>query len=172
MDSFAVSIVDGLVETELRFEKAVRMAFAFALAQALMPVIGWFGGVTIKDYIEDFDHWIAFTLLSFIGIKMLWESFSKNENVKQTELQFHTVLIQSLATSIDALVVGIGFAVLNVSIVKASIIIGVTTFLFSIAGLFLGKYLGQKMSKTFTFIGGFILIIIGIKVLIMHLWFQ
>ena len=137
-----------------------------------MPLLGWYSGIGIEKYIKEIDHWVAFILLGIIGIKMLYEGFSQSEDSKVSELSSITLLAQSISTSIDAFVVGISFALLGWSIIKPIIIIGITTLIFSLIGLYVGKILGKKAGKSATIIGGLVLIGIGAKILIEHLFFQ
>jgi len=128
MDSFAVSITNGLTIKELNLKRVLLISFSLAFFQALMPVIGWFAGIGAEQYIKSFDHWIAFVLLFFIGAKMVYEGFQGNEDEeKDTELKILTLLGQSFATSIDAFAVGISFAILDISIVTPVLIIGLIT---------------------------------------------
>lgn len=169
MDSFAVSVSNGLIIKNLNIKKALLIAFSLAFFQALMPLIGWFAGIGVQKYIKEFDHWIAFIFLSFIGIKMIMDGSRKENDSIVSELNILTLLAQSLATSIDALIIGISFALLNLPIIKPVIIIGIITFLASILGLQLGKYVGKKIGQYVGIIGGLVLIGIGVKILIEHL---
>ncbi len=171
MDSFAVSISNGLTIEELSLKRILFIAFSFALFQALMPLIGWFTGIGIEKYIRKIDHWIAFILLLAIGAKMIYEGLSKNATKNDSELNILSIIGQSIATSIDAFIIGISFAILDLSIIKPVIIIGFITFLFSFAGLELGKYFGKKIGKTVEIFGGIVLIGIGLKILFEHLYF-
>ena len=169
MDAFAVSVSNGIVSKENRLNLGLKLGFFFGGFQALMPILGWWAAYSIKDYIVEIDHWIAFILLSFIGSKMIYEAFSKNEE-SQPKLKLYTILILSIATSIDALAVGITFTFLEIDILMPAIIIGVTSFIMS----FIGVQIGAKFSKIFgnkiEIIGGIILISIGIKILIEHIY--
>ncbi len=172
MDSFAVSITNGLTIKEINLKKTFIITFSLALFQALMPLLGWFIGTGFKKYITEIDHWIAFLLLSFIGFKMIYEGIKKNGNSEKSELNFIVLIGQSIATSIDAFAVGISFAFLNSSITIPVIIIGIVTLIISFIGLSLGKFLGMKSGRSAEIFGGLVLIGIGIKVLIEHLCFQ
>ena len=172
MDSFAVSITNGLTIRELNVKRILTISFSLAIFQALMPLVGWFAGIGIEKYIKELDHWIAFILLSFIGVKMIYEGVKKNNIAKDSELKILTLIGQSIATSIDAFAVGISFALLDVSIVTPILIIGIITFGVSLIGLQLGKYFGKRIGKTVEIFGGIVLIGIGIKILIEHLYFQ
>jgi len=172
MDSFAVSISNGLTLRKLNISQSLIIAFSLAFFQALMPLIGWFIGNGIESFIQEIDHWVAFILLAFIGGKMIFESFQENKEESNTNLSGLTLLGQSIATSIDAFAVGISFAVLDYEITLPVIIIGITTFAFSIAGLQLGKIFGRKMGKSVEIFGGLVLIGIGVKILIEHIYFN
>jgi len=171
MDSLAVSISNGLSIRNLDISKSIIIALSFAVFQALMPLLGWFAGNGIEAYIQEIDHWVAFVLLSFIGGKMIYEGVFKSEEATSSNLSGFTLIGQSIATSIDAFAVGISLAVLDYEIMTPVIIIGLVTFVFSIIGLQLGKYFGAKLGKSVTIFGGFILIGIGLKILIEHIYF-
>jgi len=170
IDSFAVSVANGLTIKNLVLRNKLIIAFSFAIFQALMPVLGWYAGIGISEYIKEFDHWVAFLLLAFIGSKMIYESFYSNENERNTELKFSIIITQSFATSIDAFAVGISFALLDFPILASVFIIGIITFIASIIGLQLGKFLGKRVGKYIEIIGGIVLISIGFKILIEHLY--
>ena len=170
MDSFAVSITNGLTIRNLNAKRVLLISFSLAFFQALMPLIGWLAGIGIEQYIIEIDHWIAFMLLSLIGSKMVYEGIKKKEIVKDSELKIVKLIGQSFATSIDAFAVGISFAFLNLSIISPVVIIGVITFGFSLLGLQLGKYFGKRMGKSVGIFGGLVLIGIGIKILIEHIY--
>lgn len=171
MDAFAVSITSGLTIKHLRIKHAFRIAFFFGLFQAIMPLIGWLSGLTIKDFVMSVDHWIAFFLLSFIGCKMIYESTKiGSEKIKTNPLNIHILLLLSIATSIDALAVGISFAFLQISIVTPVITIGMVTFILSFIGVFIGDFKGHLFEGKIEILGGIILIGIGIKILIEHLF--
>lgn len=172
MDSFAVSLSDGLCVKNLNVKKILTIALSLSIFQALMPLLGYLAGVGIESYIKEFDHWIAFLLLGFIGLKMIYEAFMNKKNGAATELKLITLIGQSFATSIDALAVGISFALLDISILKPVVIIGFTTLIFSLLGLQLGKYFGKRIGKPVEIFGGLVLLGIGIKILIEHLYFQ
>lgn len=171
MDAFAVSITSGLTIKNLKIKHAFRIALFFGLFQAIMPLIGWLSGLTIKDFVMSIDHWIAFILLSFIGCKMIYESTKiESEKIKTNPLNMYTLLILSIATSIDALAVGISFAFLLVSIITPILIIGVVTFILSFIGVFIGNLKGHLFEGKIEIFGGVILIGIGLKILIEHLF--
>jgi manganese efflux pump family protein len=169
MDAFAVSICAGTNKLTSGRRPTFRLSFHFGLFQFMMPVIGWFLGTGIQSYISDYDHWIVFVLLSFVGIKMIKSGFDRNSNSKNGDLSKGMNLIFiSVATSIDALAVGISFAVLQTEIWFPSIIIGIVTAGLSVAGVQLGNKLGTKFGKKMEIIGGIILILIGIRILVSH----
>jgi len=171
MDSFAVSITNGLTIQGLNVKRVLTISFSLAFFQAIMPLIGWFVGIGVESYIKDFDHWVAFVLLAFIGIKMIYEGFSDDEEkCSDTELKILTLLGQSVATSIDAFAVGISFAILKLEIITPVFIIGFVTFIISLFGLQLGKILGRKLGHSVEIFGGIVLLGIGIKILIEHLF--
>ena len=172
MDSFAVSVSNGLTITNLNVKRILTISFSLAIFQALMPLIGWFAGIGVEKYIKEFDHWIAFFLLSFIGVKMIYEGLQKNDEAKDAELKILTLIGQSIATSIDAFAIGISFAILNLSIVTPVLIIGLITFIVSIIGIQIGKYFGKRIGKSVEIFGGIVLFGIGLKILIEHLYFQ
>jgi len=170
-DSFAVSVCSGLNLPQIRFFQATKIAIFLALFQALMPLVGWLVGNSIKSLIEPVDHWIAFGLLSLIGGKMIIESFIDSEQREiKNPLHIKVILLLSLATSIDALAVGFSFATLLEKILIAVFIIGTVTFIASMLGILLGKKTGPKINKYAEIIGGLILIIIGSKILLEHFW--
>jgi putative Mn2+ efflux pump MntP len=170
MDAFAVSIGAGTLASMKDLRSTVRLAFHFGLFQFLMPVAGWFLGSGVQDYVESIDHWIAFLLLGYIGVKMIHESFKKEDEQKQNPSKGKNLVILSVATSIDALVVGFTLAMLNVEIWYPSAMIGIITAVLSIAGVWLGKKLGYKLGRSMEVAGGLILIGIGLKILIEHLF--
>lgn len=170
MDSFAVSITNGLVLRRISTKSYILIPFSFAIFQALMPLAGWYAGVGIEKYIREIDHWLAFGLLSAIGIKMIYEGAKKSGKIStNSEIKIPVLIGQSIATSIDAFIVGISIALLNYEIIKPVLIIGSTTLLFSFAGLRLGKYFGKIIGKKIEILGGVALIGIGLKILIEHL---
>jgi putative Mn2+ efflux pump MntP len=170
MDAFAVSITSGLTIKILRIRYAFRIALFFGLFQAVMPVMGWLAGYGMKDMITAYDHWIAFGLLGFIGGRMIYESFSKKIVDRPCDpMTIYKLLLLSIATSIDALAVGLTLSFLNVEIIMPSVIIGLVTFGLSFAGVFLGNRFGHFFENKIELIGGIILISIGIKILVEHL---
>lgn len=175
MDCFTVSIVSGLTSQDSKLHEPwlYRMAFLFGCFQAFMPLLGWLGIIHFQTYIEAYDHWIAFGLLAFIGGKMIWESFGDDEEQHFNPRRLHTQLLLAIATSIDALAVGISFACTGYTklsqLTLPIILIGVVSFLFSIMGYHVGRHFGKTITKRIKpeLIGGLILIAIGIKILIL-----
>lgn len=168
MDAFAVSICKGLGLGKIRLKDMLIVGAWFGGFQALMPTIGYILGAQFQQYIVQIDHWIAFVLLAFIGAKMIKEAFD-NDGEVDGDLTFKTMLILAVATSIDALAVGITFAFLQVNILFAVLFIGCTTFVISAVGVKIGSIFGLKYKTKAEFCGGAILILIGIKILLEHL---
>jgi putative Mn2+ efflux pump MntP len=168
-DTFAVSVSCGIIEKHIRFLQAARIAIFFAVFQAVMPIVGWLLGYSIKSYIDQFDHWIAFALLLAVGTKMILESFKNEERSSFNPHKIKVILTLSFATTIDALVVGITFAFLNINLPLASFIIGTVTFVAAMLGMLFGKKIGSKFGNKMEILGGAILILIGVKILIEHL---
>ena len=168
MDAFAVSICKGLSMKKMSWKNALITGLYFGGFQAAMPLIGYFLGYQFTDLIDSVDHWIAFVLLSFIGISMIKESRETCEEMNDS-FAFKTMLLLAVATSIDALAVGVSFAFLSVDIIPAVTLIGITTFAFSFAGIKIGNVFGCKYKSTAELAGGVILIFIGLKILLEHL---
>lgn len=169
MDAFAVSICKGLSICKVRPRNAMSAALWFGGFQALMPVLGYFLGVSFADFVSVVDHWIAFILLGFIGGKMLKESFEREESCEvNPDFSFRTMLAMAVATSIDALAVGVSFAFLKVNIWYAVLLIGITTGAFSAVGIYLGNLFGSRYKSKAEFAGGFILVAMGLKILLEH----
>jgi len=170
-DSFAVSVCSGLNLPQIRFIQAAKIAVFLALFQSVMPLVGWMVGNSVKALIEPVDHWIAFGLLSLIGGKMIIESFIDAEAKEiKNPLDIKVILTLSIATSIDALAVGFSFATLLSKILIAVLIIGFVTFIASMLGILLGKKTGPKINRYAEVTGGLILLFIGGKILIEHLF--
>ena len=172
MDAFAVSICNGLAMKKVTAKKALTFGLYFGAFQALMPFLGYLLGVQFATFIEAFDHWIAFVLLALIGGKMVQESLSKGEDEHPTtepELSPRTMLPLAVATSIDALAMGVTFAVIGVDIVPAVSLIGLITLLISTAGVYIGRYFGLRFKSKAELVGGITLILIGLKILLEHL---
>ena len=173
MDAFAVSVTLGLSVKEPKIKEILTPGVYFGFFQAVMPLIGYFSGIHFASKIQNLDHWIAFVLLGFIGGKMIKDSFSKEEKkLDKKPFRFRTMLLLAIATSIDALVVGITFAFLKTNIFKAILIIGLITFFISVGGMKMGNKLGTRFESKAEFVGGAILVILGFKILIEHLFFQ
>lgn len=171
MDAFAVSICKGLSVPKLQAKHCLICGVYFGGFQALMPLIGWALGIRFQSMITNIDHWIAFVLLAVIGANMIKESFSKEEECSDASFGFKTMLTLAVATSIDALAVGVTFAFLDVSIVPAVLLIGATTFVCSAVGVKIGNVFGNRFQSKAEFLGGLVLIAIGLKILIEHLFF-
>ena len=170
MDAFAVSVCKGLSMKKMSWKKAIIIALYFGIFQALMPVIGYALGIGFEESIKFIDHWIAFGLLAFIGGNMIKESLSKDEDDNQNDdVNFKTMVVLAVATSIDALAVGVTFAFLNVNLILAISIIGILTFIISLLGVKIGNVFGDKFEKKAELAGGIILILIGLKILLEHL---
>lgn len=171
MDAFAVSICKGLSAKKLSWKHYVCIGAWFGGFQALMPTLGYFLGSSFEKYITSFDHWIAFALLSLIGINMLREGLSKEETeAEDASFAFRSMLVLAIATSIDALAVGITFGLLpDVQILPSALLIGCTTFIFSAVGLKVGNVFGLKYKSKAEIAGGVILILIGLNILLEHL---
>jgi len=168
-DTFAASVSTGLSISHIRFWQGVRVALILAFFQSLMPLTGWFAGKQVASLISDYDHWIAFGLLGALGLKMIYESFeqeSKQESVDP--LRFTFLVGIAIATSIDALVVGVSFAFMEMNIFWSVFVIGAVTFLVSMIGMLFGKQAGGWFGKKMEIVGGLILIGIGVKILIEH----
>ncbi len=169
MDAFAVAICKGLKMKAINVKQTTLIAVFFGGFQALMPLIGWLLGKNFEKYITKFDHWIAFALLGFIGAKMAYESFKNEEDCSKGVFSISELLVMAIATSIDALAVGITFAFLRVEIFSSITVIGVTTFILSFAGAFIGNKFGAAFKNKAELAGGIILILIGLKILLEHL---
>lgn len=169
MDAFAVSIANGVSICYFGKKEALKQGIYFGLFQFLMPLLGWFLGISVKSAMEAIDHWIAFFLLVLIGGSMVWESLKQQEQKNITILTNKNLVLQAIATSIDALAIGVSFAILEVNIVFACIIIGVVAFVLSYIGGILGKHLGAFLQKKAFVAGGMVLIVVGIKILLEHM---
>ena len=171
MDAFAVSVCKGISMKKMDWKKACIVGLYFGGFQALMPVIGYFLGSSFQSIITNIDHWVAFVLLGIIGGKMIQEAFQKDNDEEEysSDVSVKTMLILSVATSIDALAVGITFAFLNVNLLLAITFIGLITFVLSVVGTKIGNRFGDKYKGKAEFIGGIILILIGFKILFEHL---
>jgi manganese efflux pump family protein len=171
-DSFAVSVSCGLMRREILFFQAVPIAFSLALFQGLFPVAGWFAGHTLHSLIHFIDHWIAFILLASIGIKMIIEGRKEDGSFSKADpFKFKVIIGLSVATSIDALVVGFSFGFLETPVIMPAVIIGSVTFIASMLGMLFGKNIPAKRSRQTLIIGGILLTAVGAKILAEHLWF-
>ena len=168
MDAFAVSVTKGMTLKKINLSIATNIAFLFGLFQAVMPLIGWLFGMNFELYIRSIDHWIAVFLLSFLGIKMIVEAIKDDDNDNSTYLDNKELIILSIATSIDALAVGVTFAFLNIDIIPICVSIGVITFLVCFIGVLIGKKIGSVFKNYAQIIGGIILILIGLNILNEH----
>lgn len=170
-DCFAVAISAGLSKIHLSYLQQFRASLSFGAFQALMAYIGWLAGRTVVDFISEYDHWLAFGLLVLVGGRMIWESFHHDSH-RRKGLDISKglpLLILSIATSIDALAVGLSLAFVEVSITLASLTIGIIAFIVTVIGLIIGKQVSKVAGTRAEFIGGFILIAIGLRVLLEHL---
>ncbi len=172
MDAFSVSVSDGIILKNPKTHEAAKIALFFGGFQFLMPCVGYLLGSAFARYIEEFDHWIAFVLLAFIGSKMIYEALTDrgDEEIKNP-LSAATLVVMAVATSIDALAVGVTFATMNVAVLLAATIIGVVTFFISAAGVYIGSKCGNLFGSKAEIIGGLVLCGIGIKILAEHLFF-
>lgn len=173
MDAFAVSVACGVSIKKMGLRQTLTIAASFALFQALMPVVGWSAGLSFRSYIEPFDHWVAFCLLAGIGVRMIYESRRLEKNGEEDEdieavMTAGRLLLLSIATSIDALAVGLSFSILNITILTPALIIGFITGGMSHAGIILGRKVGHLLEGKVEIIGGVILILIGLKILLEH----
>lgn len=170
MDAFSVSICKGLTTKEFSWRMALICGLWFGFFQALMPTVGYFLGDQFQEMIEAYDHWIAFGLLALIGVNMIREALSKEEEGATNDaLDVKTMFFLAVATSIDALAVGVSFACIQVELWSSVVVIGLTTFVFSVLGVKIGNVFGSKYEKSAGVVGGIILIIIGLKILLEHL---
>lgn len=170
MDSVTVSISCGLILYKFNFRNSLRIALFMGFFQGLMPVIGWILGSTFNEYVISVDHWIAFAILLFLGLRMVYEHFTTRDDFKCFDPTSYKVLTGlALATSIDALAVGITFSLIEISILYSALLIGFTSFVLSFFAVYLGSKFKQNMKIPFELIGGLILILIGTKILIEHL---
>ncbi len=170
MDAFAVAIATGFAIKNVKVRHALKVGLFFGMFQAIMPVFGWYAGYAAKNILQSVDHWIAFAVLSIIGLKMIAETKEIEESEKEdNQLRFIALLILAIATSIDALAVGFSLSLLKIQIITPSLIIGIITFLFSYSGVYIGNKFGHFFENKIEIIGGIILLFIGIKTLVEHL---
>lgn len=172
MDAFAVAVCKGLATQKLDWKKMAIVGLWFGGFQALMPLIGYLLGTSFEQYIIAFDHWIAFALLALIGLNMIHESRSKEEETVDASFAFKPMLIMAIATSIDALAVGITLALRQVNVAFAATTIGATTFVVSAIGVKVGNLFGSKYKSTAEMVGGIILVLLGLKILLedLRIW--
>lgn len=170
-DCFAVALSSSIARKSLPLWQGLRVALSFGIFQAAMIIIGWLAGRTVIDFISTYDHWLAFALLLFVGGRMIWESWHEKEGKEnKTDItRWLLLLTLSVATSLDALAVGLSFAFLKVNLTLASATIGVVAFIITFGGFFAGKKLGALIGKRAEIIGGIILILIGLRILLEHL---
>jgi putative Mn2+ efflux pump MntP len=171
MDALAVSLACGAILKEVRFHHAFRIAFAFGLFQALMPLLGGAAGVGLRGWITGFDHWVAFAVLAAIGGKMIYEAsfIAKEEKKVHNPLDLKVLLVLAVATSIDALAVGFSLSLLAANIYAAAAVIGLITFVICFAGVLVGDRLGHLWEEKIEVAGGLILVAIGIKIVVGHM---
>ncbi len=170
MDAFSVAMAIGAAGSKLNSYAVLRLATAFGIFQFVMPILGWLLGKTVVSYISDYDHWIAFGLLLIVGLRMIKEYFDKDEKERTKDpTKGWSLLILSIATSIDALAVGVSFAFFDVNIYYASAVIGVVCFIITALGMIFGKKLSVLLGKKAVLLGGIVLIAIGIKIVIEHM---
>lgn len=187
MDAFAVSVTNGIIIKDIKMGHALKIGLYFGAFQAVMPIIGWLAGSQFEEYIISIDHWIAFVMLAFIGEKMIWEAYGAEDNETETveemcevavskqntvcedPLRIGRLIVLAVATSIDALAVGISFAFLRVSIIQSAALIGMITFIICFAGVYIGNKCGCLLKRKAEIVGGLILICIGLKILLEHL---
>jgi putative Mn2+ efflux pump MntP len=170
MDAFAVALAAGVALYPVSKRQLFRLSFHFGLFQGLMPIIGWLAGLSVQRLISAYDHWLAFGLLSFVGGKMIFEAFHDNEEKQKTDpTRGATMVMLSIATSIDALAVGLSLAVIGVTIWTPALVIAVTASTLTVAGMLLGGKIGMIWGKRVEVLGGLLLIGIGLKILAEHL---
>ena len=169
MDAFAVSICKGLSMKKIDWKKAIIIALYFGIFQALMPVLGYFLGSTFSSFVQSVDHWIAFILLAIIGGNMIKDSTDDEVEKRNDKVDVKTMLLLAIATSIDALAVGVTFAFFEVNLLLSISIIGIITFVLSLLGVIIGNKFGDKFQNRAELAGGIVLIIIGLKILLEHL---
>lgn len=170
MDAFAVSVSQALTAPNFKRIDSLKFGIFFGGFQALMPLIGWLFGNLFSDYVKAYDHWVAFVLLGYIGVKMILDATVLKDEDNAKELNLKLLLVLAFATSIDALAVGVSFAFMKVSIIKSILTIGLTTFVLSPIGALLGKKIGASLGNKAQIIGGAILVIMGTNILLQHLF--
>ncbi|MFN4216208.1 MAG: manganese efflux pump MntP family protein [Brevinematales bacterium] len=173
LDALTVSLINGFMMQRMRWRYAFRIAFAFGFFQALMPLVGWLAGFQLAFFLQRWQKWVAFGLLSYVGGKMIWESFSSDNCERKSCVDIPVLLVMSIATSLDALAVGVTIGVLREAIILPALVIGLVTFVICFVGVYVGQRI-QSMSialqeKRFEWVGGVVLIGIGLKILVEHL---
>ena len=170
LDAFAIAVASGMAIRNLRLHHALRIAFAFGLFQALMPVIGGLTGVGLRQYISDYDHWVIFAILTALGIKMIYESFKIKEVEEEKDpLNSSVLLLLAIATSLDALAVGVTMGLSHWPIFGPAALIGVITFAITLAGVYIGRHSRHVNERVMEVVAGLALVGIGIKILVQHL---
>ena len=169
MDAFAVSICKGLSMKKMNWSKTFIITLYFVVFHILFTIIGYLLGVACSEFVNNIDHWIAFGLLAFIGLKMVKESFGSDNNAKNDKVDFKTMSLLAIATSIDALAVGVTYSFFNTNLLLVIFILGIITLLFSLLGVKIGNKFGDKFENKAVLIGGIVLILIGTKILLEHL---
>lgn len=175
MDAFSVAVGVGFGLAGIRARQALRLSFHFGLFQFLMPMLGWLAGTTVASYISEFDHWIAFVLLGYVGGKMIHESFSDGDDkYKEDPTRGTSLVLLSVATSIDALAVGLTMAMLKLSVFGPAVVIGIVAAVMTLAGVIIGRYAGRtagkKLGPWMERFGGVVLLAIGLRILVEHLF--
>ncbi len=168
-DACAVSLSSGVTIRHIKVYKAVKIALFFGIFQAIMPLIGWFGGLAFRSILARFDHWIIFAILSYLGGKMIYESWEDSDSDNKTKfncLEIYTLIALSIATSIDALAAGLGLSILKTSIFLIATIIGLITFLLSFISVYVGHFFGDVFKYKVEVLGGITLIVLGLKILL------
>ncbi len=169
LDAFAIAVASGMAIRNLRLHHALKIAFAFGLSQAVMPVIGGLAGVGLRQYISTYDHWVIFVILTALGIKMIVESFKIKEVEEEKDpLNSSVLLLLAIATSLDALAVGVTLGLGHMAIVGPAVIIGIITFAISLAGVYIGRHSRHVNERVMEVVAGLALIGIGIKILVQH----
>lgn len=173
MDAFIVSIAQGLCIKKQLLKKAIIVAAFFGIFQALMPVLGYLIGSSFSKYLDSIDHWVAFILLTIIGLKMIHDGNKKDNSIECTyendNANYIKLFVLAIATSIDALAIGFSFAFLQINILSATLIIGIITFIISFVGVYLGRLFPKKFNEQANLLGGIVLVLIGFKILFEHL---
>lgn len=171
LDCFAISITGGIIIKEKRFKRILQFSLLFGAFHVIMPLLGWLLGFKLKEYIEDYDHWVAFVLLSLIGVKMLYEGIKcrKTDSDVSAFIKLLPLLGLALASSIDALVVGVSMAVIDISIYSTAFIIGSVSLVVTFTGGMLGKKISKYVKFRMDIVGGIVLILIGIKIIVEHM---